>query len=545
MEMIAVLKFLIVDDEAIIRNGIALKIERLIPHAVIVGKAESAEQAMEFIDAAHPDIVITDIRMPGIDGLQFIEQVKSRYSDIKFIIISGHQDFEYAKKAIVLGVEDYLLKPVKNHELKDIIDSLEKKLKKESSQKAYLNELKFKAESNTVFLRNKFLTDAVNYAGELELNQISKALSLLSVAFTRKQFTVAVLLLDDMASIPDFSAREDIPLVKFAVMNIAEEILLPLGTVVAFENLKKENQIVLVINHTDIDEKYMFRHFEQLLEALRKVLKVTVSIGIGKSREGLSTLSESYQEAYSAAIQKVVLGPNCVVHIDFVPNSNLITFFIPENEKQQLYSFIGSRNVEKAFAAIDSVFETIKDQNISYSNVKTLCLEILIMLGRLLKESGGSIENIFQEDIFSEEYLSRCNTLDELNSLLKSCISNVSEYLADLKKSDGKKIIQEIKIHIDNYYYTNINLNDLAGKYFINLSYLSQLFKNETGEKFVDYLTRVRVEKAKSLLSSTMMKSYEVAEMVGYSDPRYFSDVFLKVTGTSPTKYRECAQVEK
>lgn len=539
------LKFLIVDDEAIIRNGIALKIERLIPHAVIVGKAESAEQAMEFIDAAHPDIVITDIRMPGIDGLQFIEQVKSRYSDIKFIIISGHQDFEYAKKAIVLGVEDYLLKPVKNHELKDIIDSLEKKLKKESSQKAYLNELKFKAESNTVFLRNKFLTDAVNYAGELELNQISKALSLLSVAFTRKQFTVAVLLLDDMASIPDFSAREDIPLVKFAVMNIAEEILLPLGTVVAFENLKKENQIVLVINHTDIDEKYMFRHFEQLLEALRKVLKVTVSIGIGKSREGLSTLSESYQEAYSAAIQKVVLGPNCVVHIDFVPNSNLITFFIPENEKQQLYSFIGSRNVEKAFAAIDSVFETIKAQNISYSNVKTLCLEILIMLGRLLKESGGSIENIFQEDIFSEEYLSRCNTLDELNSLLKSCISNVSEYLADLKKSDGKKIIREIKTHIDNYYYTNINLNDLAGKYFINLSYLSQLFKNETGEKFVDYLTRVRVEKAKSLLSSTMMKSYEVAEMVGYSDPRYFSDVFLKVTGTSPTKYRECAQVEK
>ena len=539
------LKFLIVDDEAIIRNGIALKIERLIPHAVIVGKAESAEQAMEFIDAAHPDIVITDIRMPGIDGLQFIEQVKSRYSDIKFIIISGHQDFEYAKKAIVLGVEDYLLKPVKNHELKDIIDSLEKKLKKESSQKAYLNELKFKAESNTVFLRNKFLTDAVNYAGELELNQISKALSLLSVAFTRKQFTVAVLLLDDMASIPDFSAREDIPLVKFAVMNIAEEILLPLGTVVAFENLKKENQIVLVINHTDIDEKYMFRHFEQLLEALRKVLKVTVSIGIGKSREGLSTLSESYQEAYSAAIQKVVLGPNCVVHIDSVPNSNLITFFIPENEKQQLYSFIGSRNVEKAFAAIDSVFETIKDQNISYSNVKTLCLEILIMLGRLLKESGGSIENIFQEDIFSEEYLSRCNTLDELNMLLKSCISNVSEYLADLKKSDGKKIIQEIKIHIDNYYYTNINLNDLAGKYFINLSYLSQLFKNETGEKFVDYLTRVRVEKAKALLSSTMMKSYEVAEMVGYSDPRYFSDVFLKVTGTSPTKYRECAQVEK
>jgi two-component system, response regulator YesN len=139
------MKILVVDDEEIIRDGLSRKIERLIPNAVIVGKAQDANQALELVKLQHPDIVITDIRMPETDGLKFISLSKEIYKDICYIIISGYQDFEYARNAIRLGVEDYLLKPIDNDQLKEVIRKLELKIIEGLRRESMLSDLKSKA----------------------------------------------------------------------------------------------------------------------------------------------------------------------------------------------------------------------------------------------------------------------------------------------------------------------------------------------------------------------------------------------------------------
>jgi two-component system, response regulator YesN len=538
--MSQMLKILIIDDEELIRDGVAIKLERLMPDVHVIGKAQDAHQALEIIKINVPDIILTDIRMPEIDGLKLIEMVKEEYPGIRFVVISGYQDFEYAKKSISLNVGDYLLKPIDNIELKNIIEKLDFEINQEKQKNEYLLNLKSNANSSTYFLRNKYLTDAIYFAGEFEIDYIKKALEKIQICFPEMYYTVITLIIDNIDCLPGFPGKKDISLAKFAIINIVEESLSSFETVAAFENLKKENQIVAIINHKNsCSSSRLVLECQKLQKSLSSFLKVNATIGIGKSYSDINLLNNSYIESHTAVMQRIVLDNENVIHIDSVPDSSRVTFFMSENERQLLSSYIAARNLNNSLEVLEKIFLSMKSHRTSFATVYIVCFDILIILGKIVKESGISWENIFKDKVISEESILQYTTLEELKSWLKECVTSICSYLSKLNKSDGKKSIEEIKEYVKNYYYTDINLNDLANKYFINSSYLSQLFKNETNEKFVDYVTRIRVEKAMELLSNTSLKTYEIAAMVGYSDPRYFSDVFLKVTGKTPSKYRE------
>lgn len=533
------LKILIVDDEELIRDGIARKIQKMFPHALIVGKAEDAATALEIVRTDRPGIVITDIRMPEIDGFEFIEQLKKEKHDVKFILVSGFEDFEYARKAIRLGVGDYLLKPVDNEELRSVVEKMELQIAEENHEKSKINELKSKSRNTYAFLLNKYLTDLINHTDEFDVQSVLKPLETIDVTFPNTYFSVVTIIPGNLNKLPLFPEKEDMTVALFAAMNITEEVLKASGYTVVFENLKKENHIVAIINHENIQPGDLVKQCRKLLGYLNEYLGMNVSIGIGKYCTAAAGIGNSYTESYSAALQKFVLGDNNVIYADDIPDSNSITFFMSENDKQLLLSCLTSNAADKAKEAVDRVFAKAKSEKLSYANLKTLYIDIAIMIAKIIRENGGSMNHISKEDIFSEDYVARFTTSEELGSWLKECITSTCAYLSDLRKSDGRHAIEEIKEYINNYYYTEINLNDLSKKYYINASYLSLLFKNESGERFVDYITRVRMEKAKELLSNTDLKTYKIAEMVGYADARYFSDVFSKCAGTTPTKYRE------
>lgn len=172
-------------------------------------------------------------------------------------------------------------------------------------------------------------------------------------------------------------------------------------------------------------------------------------------------------------------------------------------------------------------------------NIKAIYIELIILFTKTVKESGGTFETLFIEDIASEKFLLQYSCLDSLLDWINNCIDTTCTYIINLKKSSGKKVIDKIIHFINNNYYLNISLNDLGAKYFLNPNYLCQLFKNEIGENFTEYLTQIRIEKAKELLNNTELKSYKVAELVGYNNPRYFSEVFQKIVGVTPTNYRQ------
>lgn len=537
------LKILIVDDEDIIRDGLAKKILRLFPGASIIGKAPNARIALQLIEDHNPNIVITDIRMPEMDGLQLISKVRLLRKDIKFVIVSGYQDFEYARSAISLGVEDYLLKPVENDKLKEIILKLEQKLDQELYNEQYIINLKEKANQSVDFLKNKYLTDILNYGNESDVNSIFKNLSIVGINFTAKFFTVINITIPSYENNPMFPQKEDIPVLKFAIKNIAEETLSNTGTAVAFENLKMERQIVVIVCHEKAlhskENSEICRLCSSLLYSLNKYLSLPVVIGIGGSYETAAGLPNSYYDSYMAVMQRIIVGDNKVIHIENVPGSNGITYLLQEEKRILLLNHVKEGNHKKANELIDEIFSLIEKQNLSYKNIKAIYADLIILLMKTLKGIGGSWDRIFHEDILSEDFLSHYASLGSLCLWLKDCIVSICNYIGELQRSEGKKVIDEIKAYIDNYYYTEINLNTLAARYYINASYLSQLFKMELEENFIDYVTKVRIEKAMDLLKNSGFKAYKVGEMVGYNNPRYFSDLFQKCTGMTPIEFRK------
>jgi two-component system, response regulator YesN len=540
------MKILVVDDEEIIRDGLSRKIERLIPNAVIVGKAQDANQALELVKLQHPDIVITDIRMPETDGLKFISLSKEIYKDICYIIISGYQDFEYARNAIRLGVEDYLLKPIDNDQLKEVIRKLELKIIEGLRRESMLSDLKSKANHGINFLKNKYLMDLMTYTNEFNINSLEKNLSLIGIDFLKSDFTVLNLYLSSLEEACPFSLKDDMPLLKFSIKNIAEEIFSKVGAVFSFENLKTDKFISILINHdTDLESSEM-TNFGKLcydfLFYINKYFKISVSLGIGKTYDSISGIPASFLESYSAAMQKIVIGDNKVIFSRDIPSSNRITFFLSEESKMLLQNYIREGNYKKASSIVATIFASVKESSLFFNNIKLLYLDLLLIFSKTLKEAGGSWEKIFSQDIFSEEFLLQYSSLDLLHTWVNECIVQICTYITNLTKSSGKKVIDEMMSYISNYYYSEMNLNDFASKYYINPNYLSQLFKNEIGENFVDHLTKARLEKAKDLLLNTELKAYKISKMVGYGNSRYFSEVFQRHVGMTPTEFRQKIQ---
>ena len=337
-----------------------------------------------------------------------------------------------------------------------------------------------------------------------------------------------------------FLLEKDLSILKYSIKNIAEEILAALGTVVAFESLKDDKQVIALINHESAVNSHKVNELcREIIHSLNKYLKLSLSIGIGNSFSHMQDMPNAYMESYIAALQRIVLGSDRVIEFRQVPDSNRITFFLTDDYKMRLVNYVKEGNARRCCEIVDRIFGQIEAGKLPYKNIKVLYIDLLLLLSKTVKEAGGSWEKIFREDVFSEEYLLRCISLDSLKALVKSHVAIICGYISGLAKSEGKKVIDEIKEYIDNYYYSEVNLTELAGKYYLNSNYLGQLFKTESGENFVDYLTRKRIEKSVDLLLNTEFHTYKVGEMVGYVNPKYFCDVFKKVVGMTPSQFRQ------
>lgn len=542
------LRILIVDDEEIIREGVSNKIKKLVPHANIVGKAQDVNDGLDLIISSKPNIVITDICMPGVDGLEFIKRAREMDKSIKFIVISGFQDFEYARKAISLGVEEYILKPIENDQLRDIIYKIEKQMLEEKNNESAITDLKSEIRQNMDFLKNKYFSDMINHAEEFDIHQIVSKLESMDITFAKPLFTVVCIVISSFEEQSEFFLEKSLPLLKFSIRNIASEILNPLGIVTAFENLRDSRQIVILINHDSksdaMNELEITRLSREIIFAMNKHFKISISVGIGKHCSKIDDIPGSYMQSYIAVLQRIVIGNNKVISFEKVTASNRITFFLEEEQKMILEQFIKEGNHKRSYLVIDKIFEQIEKENVPYNNIRVLLIDLFLMLSKTVREAGGNWDRIFKEDTFSENYLLRCMSLNDLKNLIKDNIETICHYINDLTKSQGKKAIDEIKEYIDQYYYSEVSLTDLANKYYLNSNYLSQLFKVEVGENFVDYLTRKRIEKSVYLLLNTEFQTYKIAEMVGYIYPRYFYDVFKKILGVTPSQYRQQNGIE-
>lgn len=503
-------KLLIVDDKAIIRKGLIQMIDWPALQVELFGEAENGEKAMQIIKDTKPDIIVTDIKMPVMDGIALLKEVHSTYPDIKTIVISGYDEFEYARQAIKSGSVDYLLKPIDPVDLNESI--------KKCIQMIY--ESKPKKESD---LENKQLTEVLyrllhNFGG------IAPGVAHIVDYFSKKYnaFCVTIIRCEGVelksticANLPGYTGNLDTYFI-----DTAKELITIFCACSTMGTDLLETRIISVLNNFigTLDEP-----------------SPRICAGVGKVCENLSELNSSYDTAREVMIYSLLTEVNFIEGVHLLQTKKLS--HLPVNDyEDRLTVSLTSGNVKEVKSILENTLKKGTDsKDVSMVNIRLLLADLCHILLKSDNSMASEIQK-FMKDINSPDYLLNFGSWDNIKKIILNLYELTAKKFLEGTKSK-ESVVMRIKDFIENNYSSEIGLEEIAVRFHMNASYLSNLFKKEVGENINGYITRTRIQKAQRLLAEGNVKTAQVAQMVGYADYTYFHKVFKKVTGMTPKEY--------
>lgn len=530
-------RVLVIDDEEIIRNGICKKINRFFPELEVAPAQENAIEALHFIQNNQVDIVLVDIKMPMMDGLEFIAKAKEYNQFLKFIVISGFKNFEYARTAITLGVNDYLLKPIDNEEFKKQIQELLDDLDRNKENRAIESRIKTKAYEGTTYKKNRYLTELVSADAEIDTTELLSDLKEMGIVFKQKKYVVLTIIAGNIKEIPEFKNVSGLEILQYAVCNVIDEVFTNCEGR-SFTHFKYDNQFVLILNtDTTIARYFLIEKANKLVTILNNIYGLNLHIGIGDEVEAVEDVCKSYRQSVQSVMQCNLPSVSSVCHFSEIKIKKSDIQIITGLKKDLLESFIKTQNEAEIKKCLQEIFrEAVKN---NYANIKIISLDIYFIVLKLLKENEKDTDialAMFEE---IEEAIGANSSIELLERWLENKLIEVSQLFSKSKKNYGKPLIEEIIEYIEKNYSKDISLGGISKKFFINTSYLSQLFKKEKNIKFIDYITGLRLNKAQELLVASSLSVNEIAEAIGYNDARYFREVFVKHLHMTPSRYRK------
>ncbi|WP_106768248.1 response regulator transcription factor [Paenibacillus faecalis] len=498
-------KVFIVDDEPFIIEGLYDAVDWPKFNIEIVGNAENGKQALEKLQKIPVDILITDISMPVMTGLQLIAEARKMNPDLKVIILSGFDDFSYLKEAMQLGIENYLLKPINLKELEETLSSTIENINT-TRERYTLNEYDISILRSNILYR--WLT------GRIEPEELAERASLLGLRLDQPYMMASVLRTQ--------SAKLEQALVRL-VEN--EENVLYL--------VDYDGDFVVIFTMDD-PETEKPRAIRLLQEVREQCFGEEISISLGSIEALPVKQSDSYRHAKEAQEYFLVLQqPTYVDYVDIrerkEETSRSFSLHWPDYAKG-----IAARDKEKLFAKIDSDYEQLRNTpGIVPSVLQSFAVELIIRFKMELSDIQCSAAPDFVKHTLTR--IMESVSIEDLITTVKEGIGD----LVDSLNSDIKSpVIQQTLHHIHQYYNEDLSLKVLAGQYHIHPVYLGHLFHKETGESFTEYINRYRIEKAKELLRTTNLKVQEIAREVGYWETGYFYKQFKKYVGLSPREFK-------
>ena len=511
-------KVLIVDDERIIREGIASSIDWNQYGFSLCGLAENGINAYECIREDVPDVVITDIKMPGMDGLELISKVHEEFPQIIFIILSGYGEFEFANKAMKYGVKYYLLKPCDENEIIKILKKITIEKGEKEKKDKFFSDINDNLKKVLPQVGEQFLRDfimGVNYSK----SELEYFLRLFEINETK--FKLIVFKMDNVVDVID----------KFALKNIAYDILnqnpVYLTSII-------DNNILLLIK--SIDLAILTDLLFQIKSNFNKYFKSDICVGVSNENE-FENIQKMYFEVQECLKCEFYLGDNKIITEKIIEFNNSRDNLKTSTYNENIPIYVKTGNLESLNSELDGFFHMIYQEKLEIEMAKNYCIEIFLIILR-----QGNFK----------EVSSYTKGLYEIQD--KSTLKQISVYIKDIANKIAKKnyedntenygaiistVINYVNNNIQNY---ELSLTWIAKKVlFINENYLGKLFYKHTNEKFSRYVVRLRMEKAKELIKSKKdYKIYEITEQIGLGDnTQYFSQVFKKYTGYTPSEYRK------
>ena len=530
-------RIILVDDEEEVRKGIIRKIDWEALGFQVVGDAENGQDALEKIEQLEPDVVMTDIRMPYMDGLTLTSWIRQKYPSVKVLIFSGFDDFEYAQKAIKLNVTEYILKPVNVEELTRILNRVRENLDQEIEQRRDVDRLRESYLSSLPILRELFLNDMVR--GNMPAENIRQKLEeyKIDILGAEKWLTAVINVENEASEETGLTLHQEKELIPISVKSLLEDNLKDYCRFMAF------NSAVGVTLIAAVDGERKQTSLIDLLgdigKEIKRILQVTVTIGIGYFSRELEQLPAAYQSAVDALGYREIVGTGKTIYINDMEPVSRGKLQLETRDEADLIAVVKFGTREKIEAAAKNFAARMEGARVHMRQLQVYQMSIINCLIRLMQQQDLELGAMFGTDEMYGKVIYGNMKPEEFASVITEVGCRMNEAMNRERDKTAKKVILEAKQYIlDHYQDPELSVDVMCRQLHMSPAYFSTVFKRETGQTYIAYLTEVRLDKAVELLNTTDDKTYVIAQKVGHQEQNYFSYVFKKRFGISPTKFR-------
>lgn len=525
------LKVLIADDEIQIRKGLRMKIDWEQEGFEIVAEAANGKEALEKLEQHQIEILITDVRMPMMDGIELVKQCHLDYPDLKMIVLSGYSDFDYAKSTMQVGVRDYLLKPVAPEELVEALQRIAIEIQSEKKKQIASEKINRLVQNQLEEMREQYILYLVKEEWS-ELNITLERLQQLQLEQLANE-NVQVQFITVEIRGRDLTSQE-LRELWLPFKMLCQEIAEGNEATYSFYDASYANMIQFIqrIDVEPLSERSPF--LKDIQRKVKQFLNLETVIGIGKVVNGPTQFKNGYISSLLSWSQSQ-LGATSQVISRAATNE---MFELSLDFEKRLINTIENVNYEVFKTNMNVILiETQNQSMMTFSFVANRVLFLLASLARKYDIETTEINNTIwncQQSIW--ELNSQSRVIEQLMNLGHLIIKRVGQVRAS---SSGSEIVENVRRYLDQHYANEISLSSLSDQFHINSAYLSEMFKAHVGQNFSDYLNQLRMENAKRLLEDPQLKIIDVAHLVGFSNSGYFSTVFKKQFGQSPAEYRK------
>lgn len=535
------IKVFLVEDEMVIRRGIKNSIDWEKEGYIFCGEASDGELAYPMIIKEKPDILITDIRMPFMDGLELCKLVKKELPNIKILILSGYDEFDYAKEAIRLGVTEYLLKPISSGKLLEALNGVSESIRREKEDKDLVRKYMEEMRENTEHEKQKFfeqmiagnlsMADALETGKKYEMNLSAGMYNLLLFRFTLGK--------------ENRKSGELLGEAEYAIEKLTER----LEYVFEFQRGVEGWAFLLMADN----EEQMSERVKELSKDLEEIMKNYSTIayfgGIGQPVARLRELEESFREAERALAARFTMELNRIIsvedirmaqNVDTLDDIEITSFGEIEKTRTMLEKFLNNGAEDEIDEFVDVYINELPEENLKSVLMRQyIIMDAYIVMMSFCEKIEG-IEGEMQAQ--SEELknsMKTIQTLEEIKNYIRMLLKKIIGVRDTISGRRYSDIIEIAKDQIRKTYMSDeISLNTIAAEAGMSPSYFSSIFSKEMGKTFVEYLTEIRMDRAKELLMCSSMKTSEIGYEVGYKDPHYFSYIFKKTQNCTPKEFR-------
>lgn len=527
------LKVMLVDDEPIIMQGLSMLIDWDAEGFEIVKMAENGKDALEYLQGDEVDLIITDIRMPEMDGMEFIKQVReNRVSDAYIVLLSGYSDFQFAKQAIKFGCTDYILKPIQEKMLLESLQNISAK-KQRNIQKQKDNQ-----RLQRTYLEKKLLRLLQGREDEKTVEYVKEHLKL------SRGIAYIHIGLDNISFLKEL-ADDEVYALKKSMYEACADYLKEEKDHLLYDSYGQEEGYDIGFVYCEYMAENIGVSRDDFLHRLQRNVEsrmnnVSVSLLVGKQVEDIGKISNSYSSACAMRALKGFKAHKKVYYYEQDVQVGTNKVLICKKSLDKLLSAIESNHREEIEDSTNMFFLEMEELGMEE---ETISMNINYLLFQLIHLAVEQDESVNQEEVmlFISEKISAKGISPGARNYLLEFAYEYADYLIQLRKNASRGILQELEKEVRLHYGENLTLRELSQKYYLNSSYLGQVFRKKYGQSFKDYLCAYRINMAAKELLQTDKKISQISEEVGYHDTDYFIAKFIEQIGCTPAKYRRNA----